>query len=70
MKIPSIDAMIGMTLLCCNCAPGRLAAQSKYRVVELGELGGTARQRQRHNDRAGGAHSAPTTGRETSTSRR
>jgi len=34
--------MIAMTLLAATAMPIRLAAQSKYHVVELGELGGTA----------------------------
>ena len=42
MKSQILKCMIAMTLLAATAMPVRLAAQSKYDVVELGELGGTA----------------------------
>jgi len=42
MKSRILTCVIAMTLLVAMAVPVRLAAQSKYRVVELGELGGTA----------------------------
>ena len=42
MKSRILTYMIAMTLSAATAMPVRLAAQSKYHVVELGELGGTA----------------------------
>src|SRR6266478_6389813 len=42
MKSRILTCMIAMTLLAATAMPVRLAAQSKYHVVVLGELGGTA----------------------------
>src|SRR5881296_107959 len=42
MKPRILKCMIAMTLLAATAMPVPLAAQSKYHVVELGELGGTA----------------------------
>jgi probable HAF family extracellular repeat protein len=46
-----LTCMIAMTLFVAMAAPIRLAAQSKYSVVDLGELGGTAGSANGINDR-------------------